>query len=155
MNQNTHYVVDVEFNDVTLHRPIHFKDHFGFSMAVLNEDGVLFASPLAKGETVEENRQAVLHYRAFASWASPSDWTIYMPKGEDIVAIALGSKWAACFTSENLVRIFTMSGIQSYMYCHTGGPVVAVVGEEEFMFVVKYANPHPGKTHRLLDKSSS
>jgi chromosome transmission fidelity protein 4 len=145
INQNTHFTVDIEFNDVTLHRPIHFKDHFGFSMAVLTEKGALFASPQSVVEgNKEESRQSALHYRAFSSWATPSDWTVYMPLGEDILHVAMGDKWALCITSENHIRVFTLSGIQSYIFSHAGGPVVCATGGEEFLMIVKHATPHPG-----------
>lgn len=43
-------------------------DHFGFTMASLNETGSVFANP-CKGE----KNMSVLMYRPFSSWASNSE----------------------------------------------------------------------------------
>jgi len=43
-------------------------DHFGFTMAALNENGSVFANP-CKGE----KNMSTLMYRPFSSWASNSE----------------------------------------------------------------------------------
>ena len=44
------------------------NDHFGFTMASLNEQGSVFANP-CKGE----KNMSTLMYRPFSSWASNSE----------------------------------------------------------------------------------
>lgn len=48
-------------------------DHFGFTMASLNENGSIFANP-CKGE----NNMSTLMYRPFSSWASNSEVSFFV-----------------------------------------------------------------------------
>jgi hypothetical protein len=60
----------VEFNDSSLHRTMRLTDHYGFSMAALDDAAVVFASRANNG-----NPSTVV-YRPLASWAPNSDWQV-------------------------------------------------------------------------------
>lgn len=49
------------------------NDHFGFTMASVNEQGSVFANP-CKGE----KNMSTLMYRPFSSWASNSEVRFYL-----------------------------------------------------------------------------
>ena len=50
-DENTYSAIEVEFNDATKHRTMRLTDHYGFSMAALDEAAVLFASRSNHGKT--------------------------------------------------------------------------------------------------------
>lgn len=146
INQNTHHTIDIEFHETNFQRPIHFKDHYGFSLGCMSNRGAALAA--LSRPSLDENIEptpSVLFYKSFESWASSTDWTIYMPKGEDIQALAIGSKWIAVVTSKGYMRIFSLTGIQSYIYSLPSVPVLSISGSDECLFVVRHANPHPGE----------
>lgn len=48
------------------------NDHFGFTMAALNENGSVFANP-CKGE----KNMSTIMYRPFGSWANNSEVSVF------------------------------------------------------------------------------
>ena len=63
------------------------NDHYGFSMAALDDAAVVFGSRSNNG-----NPSTVV-YRPLASWAPNSEWQIQLDKGEETIAVALGFKF--------------------------------------------------------------
>jgi hypothetical protein len=41
----TYNAIEIEFADMHTHRPVRFNDYSGFTMAAMNLDGAVFASP--------------------------------------------------------------------------------------------------------------
>ena len=61
--------MQIDFHDTSRGpRVPSMNDHFGFTMASLNEQGSVFANP-CKGE----KNMSTLMYRPFSSWASNSE----------------------------------------------------------------------------------
>lgn len=118
-DEHTHDVVDVEFADANK-RTVGIKDHYGYSCGCLSETGVFLASAKTK------EHSAVVTFRPFASWAANADWTQFMPADEDVAVIALGERFAAVATMpHNVVRVFSLSGIQTATYGVQGAVVSA------------------------------
>lgn len=76
-----------------------------------------------------------LHCIHFGSWDANKEWTVDMPKDEEIEAICLGQGWAACATSALLVRVFTVGGVQKEIFS-LPGPVVSMAGHGEQLMLV-------------------
>lgn len=83
-----------------------------------------------------------LHCIYFSSWDANKEWTVDMPKDEDIEAICLGQGWAACATSALLVRLFTVGGVQKEIFC-LPGPVVSMAGHGEQLMVIYHRGISP------------
>lgn len=52
----------------------------------------------------------MLVYRPPESWAPNADWTLALPAGEDVLAIAAGRSFCAAATSSGLLRLFSLAG---------------------------------------------
>lgn len=66
---NLAVLLQIDFHDTgSCPRVPSMTDHFGFTMAALNESGSVFANP-CKGE----NSMSTLMYRPFSSWANNSE----------------------------------------------------------------------------------
>lgn len=76
-----------------------------------------------------------LHCIHFGSWDANKEWTVDMPKDEEIEAICLGQGWAACATTALLVRVFTVGGVQKEIFS-LPGPVVSMAGHGEQLMIV-------------------
>lgn len=104
-DQPTGRSIDIEFHDMSVRRPIYFKDHYHFEVASLSEKGAIFGSRRQnrkKGESEEaeelgdgvpsssssSKKAAVLHYYSFDDWAGQSNWTVDFPLHEDIDGFA-------------------------------------------------------------------
>lgn len=62
-------LLQIDFHDTgSSPRVPSMTDHFGFTMAAMNENGSVFANP-CKGE----KNMSTLMYRPFSSWASNSE----------------------------------------------------------------------------------
>lgn len=132
-DENTHDVVEVEFSDAT-RRSIGIKDHYGYTVGCLSETGVLLGSPRTK------EHGSVVTFRPFSAWALNADWTQFMPEDEDIAIIALGQRFAAVATTpHNIVRIFSLSGIQTTAY-GVSGPVVTACAMGDYLAIVYHTD---------------
>ncbi|XP_014450612.1 WD repeat and HMG-box DNA-binding protein 1 [Alligator mississippiensis] len=128
-NDEQDNAIDVEFHDTSIHHATHLPNSLNHTMADLSSEAILLAS-----ESTEE-LASKLHCIHFSSWDSSKEWTVDMPKDEDIEAICLGQGWAACATSALLTRVFTIGGVQKEIFS-LPGPVVSMAGHGEQLMVI-------------------
>lgn len=132
-DENTHDVVEVEFAEAS-RRTLGIKDHFGYTVGCLSNTGVFLGSHKTK------EHGAVIFFRPFSSWAQNADWTQFMPENENIAVIALGERFAAVVTTPNcIVRLFSLSGLQTSVYAIAGNVVTAVAGGD--LLAIVYCEP--------------
>ncbi|KAF3957802.1 hypothetical protein CMV_017222 [Castanea mollissima] len=125
--------IEIDFHDTgSGPRVPSMTDHFGFTMAALNENGSIFANP-CKGE----KSMSTLMYRPFSTWANNSEWSMRL-EGEEVKAVALGTAWVAAITSFNFLRIFSESGLQRHILS-LNGPVVTASGFKDELAIVTHA----------------
>ncbi|NXP72707.1 WDHD1 protein, partial [Ramphastos sulfuratus] len=134
-NDEQDNAIDVEFHDTSIHHATHLPNSLNHTMADLSAEAILLAC-----ESTEE-LASKLHCIHFGSWDANKEWTVDMPKDEDIEAICLGQGWAACATSALLVRVFTVGGVQKEIFS-LPGPVVSMAGHGEQLMVIY----HRGRT---------
>ncbi|KAI4335860.1 hypothetical protein L6164_014465 [Bauhinia variegata] len=126
--------IEIDFHDTgSGPRVPSMTDHFGFTMAALNENGSVFANP-CKGE----KNMSTLMYRPFSSWANNSEWSMRFER-EEVKVVALGTAWVAAVTSFNYLRIFTEGGLQKHVIS-LNGPVVTASGFKDKLAVVTHAS---------------
>lgn len=82
----------------------HLTDYFGFTLASLGERGVLYGCP----ETGDS--ASMLVYRPFEAWAAHSDWSVGLPAGEAVAALAAGASFCAAATTHQLLHLFSLAG---------------------------------------------
>ncbi|XP_009994758.1 PREDICTED: WD repeat and HMG-box DNA-binding protein 1 [Chaetura pelagica] len=128
-NDEQDNAIDIEFHDTSIHHATHLPNSLNHTMADLSIEAVLLAC-----ESTEE-LASKLHCIHFSSWDTNKEWTVDMPKDEDIEAICLGQGWAACATSALLVRVFTVGGVQKEIFS-LPGPVVSMAGHGEQLMVI-------------------
>ncbi|XP_065695822.1 WD repeat and HMG-box DNA-binding protein 1 isoform X1 [Patagioenas fasciata] len=128
-NDEQDNAIDIEFHDTSVHHATHLPNSLNHTMADLSTEAVLLAC-----ESTEElaSKLQCIH---FSSWDANKEWTVDMPKDEDIEAICLGQGWAACATSALLVRVFTVGGVQKEIFS-LPGPVVSMAGHGEQLIVI-------------------
>ena len=49
------------------------------------------------------------------SWDSTKQWSINLPEGESVEAVAVGADWVAVATNQRMLRFFSAGGIQRGM----------------------------------------
>ncbi|KAF3437994.1 hypothetical protein FNV43_RR20750 [Rhamnella rubrinervis] len=126
--------IEIDFHDTSRGpRVPSMNDHFGFTMASLNEKGSVLANP-CKGE----KNMSTLIYRPFSSWANNSEWSMRF-EGEEVKVVALGASWVAAITSLNFLRIFSEGGLQKHVLS-LDGPVVTASGFKDELAVVTHAS---------------
>ncbi|KFQ43749.1 PREDICTED: WD repeat and HMG-box DNA-binding protein 1 [Nestor notabilis] len=128
-NDEQDNAIDIEFHDTSIHHATHLPNSLNHTMADLSTEAILLAC-----ESTEE-LASKLHCIHFSSWDANKEWTVDMPKDEDIEAICLGQGWAACATSALLVRVFTVGGVQKEIFS-LPGPVVSMAGHGEQLMVI-------------------
>ncbi|XP_028763635.1 WD repeat and HMG-box DNA-binding protein 1 [Neltuma alba] len=140
-----YFHIEIDFHDTgSSPRVPSMTDHFGFTMAALNENGSVFANP-CKGE----NNMSTLMYRPFSSWASNSEWSMRF-EGEEVKVVALGTAWVAAATSFNYLRIFTDGGLQRNIIS-LDGPVVTASGFKDKLAVVTHASGCVSSDNQVLE----
>ncbi|NXJ98950.1 WDHD1 protein, partial [Corythaixoides concolor] len=128
-NDEQDNAIDIEFHDTSIHHATHLPNSLNHTMADLSTEAILLAC-----ESTEE-LASKLHCIHFNSWDANKEWTVDMPKDEDIEAICLGQGWAACATSALLVRVFTVGGVQKEIFS-LPGPVVSMAGHGEQLMMI-------------------
>lgn len=137
--------IEIDFHDTgSSPRVPSMTDHFGFTMAALNENGSVFANP-CKGE----KNMSTLMYRPFSSWANNSEWSMRF-EGEEVKVVALGAAWVAAVTSFNYLRIFTEGGLQRHVIS-LDGPVVTASGFKDKLAVVTHASDCLSSNDQVLE----
>ncbi|KAG5066617.1 hypothetical protein GLYMA_04G158400v4 [Glycine max] len=137
--------IEIDFHDTgSTPRVPSMTDHFGFTMAALNESGSVFANP-CKGE----KNMSTLMYRPFSSWANNSEWSMRF-EGEEVKVVALGSAWVAAVTSFNYLRIFSEGGMQRDVFS-LDGPVVTASGFKDKLAVVTHATDGLPSNDQMLE----
>ncbi|KAK7327698.1 hypothetical protein VNO77_21786 [Canavalia gladiata] len=137
--------IEIDFHDTgSTPRVPSMTDHFGFTMAALNENGSVFANP-CKGE----KNMSTLMYRPFSSWASNSEWSMRF-EGEEVKVVALGAGWVAAVTSFNYLRIFSEGGLQRHVIS-LDGPVVTASGFKDKLAVVTHASDCLSSNDQMLE----
>ncbi|KAF8937985.1 hypothetical protein BGZ58_001792 [Dissophora ornata] len=130
VNHGTHATVSVEFHDKLAHRGYHFTDNAHFTMACIGIMGTLFAA-----ESKDDNPSTVF-YKTYDSWATKSEWQIYLPEGEDATAIALNAESAVVATSRGYVRVFSLSGVQTALF--SVGSVISAAGKDDMILLIHH-----------------
>ncbi|KAM9289756.1 WD repeat and HMG-box DNA-binding protein 1 [Cariama cristata] len=128
-NDEQDNAIDIEFHDTSIHHATHLPNSLNHTMADLSTEAILLACESA------EELASKLHCIHFSSWDANKEWTVDMPKDEDIEAICLGQGWAACATSALLVRVFTVGGVQKEIFS-LPGPVVSMAGHGEQLVII-------------------
>ncbi|XP_029453292.1 WD repeat and HMG-box DNA-binding protein 1 [Rhinatrema bivittatum] len=128
-NDEQDNAVDVEFHDTSVHHAMHLTNTLNHTMADLSQEAVLLAC-----ESTDElaSKLQCLH---FSSWDTNKEWTVDMPKDEDIQALCLGQGWVACATSSLLLRVFTVGGVQKEIIS-LPGPVVSLAAHGDQLMIV-------------------
>ena len=66
--------------------------------------GPLYASP------ANADAPSMIIFRPLESWAPNGEWSLSLPEGENVVAVAAGRSFLAAATSARLLRLFSTSG---------------------------------------------
>ncbi|KAJ1649244.1 DNA polymerase alpha accessory factor Mcl1 [Dispira simplex] len=135
IHHDTHCTVSIEFHDKAIHRDFHFTDHYQFTLASLGQRGVLFGAP------AQDDDPAVISYRPFESWAANSDWVYHLPKGEDVMALAITTTFSTVITSEGFLRILSSSGLQVSVVA-VPAHVVCLTGYGSYFLIVYQSTTH-------------
>ena len=64
-----------------------------------------------------------LHCVHFGSWDSNRDWSVSLTAKESIRAIAVGDGWIAIATNKQMLRLFSVGGVQREVISVPGHPV--------------------------------
>jgi chromosome transmission fidelity protein 4 len=147
-DEGGHAFVEIEFSDQSQNRNAHFTDHNGVSMAALNERATVFGSRADALNHVA----AALHYRPHGAASSGGAWTVRLPAGVDVLALAIGASFVAAATNENAVRLFSATGVQLSIIALPGAPV-CVAGAGHRLAIVSAAPDNVGRalSVELLD----
>lgn len=147
-DETSHNLVEVEFADAS-RRSIGIKDHFGFSLADVSETGVLLACPKNK------DHGSLVSFRPFTSWSNNSDWIQFLASDESALSIALGGRFAAISTDQNVIRLFSLSGLPTDVF-GVAGRVVTSAAFQDKLAVVCAASMHtPELRFQLFEVSTS
>ncbi|KAL4280939.1 hypothetical protein GQ457_03G017900 [Hibiscus cannabinus] len=137
--------IEIDFHDTsTGPRVPPMTDHYGFTMASLNENGSVFANPCKS-----EKNMSTLMYRPFHSWDNNSEWYMRF-EGEEVRAVALGSTWVAAITSLNFLRIFSNGGLQKHIIS-LNGPVVTAAGFSDELAIVTHVSDCLPSNEQMLE----
>jgi chromosome transmission fidelity protein 4 len=144
------YTVDVDYHDATK-RPFHFTDSTKYSMGALNQSGCVLAS------TATTSDPSMVYFRQMDSWTSRNEWTVALPEGETAMSVGVCTQGILVATDYHYLRIFSPSGMQTYLRS-IPGPVVTMSAHESVVFVVYHVagsfHKNASMAYQLIDLST-
>jgi hypothetical protein len=69
------------------------------------------------------------------AWDGSKEWSVDLPEGEEVLAVASGKGWVAVATDTRNLRLFTVAGTQREVFS-LPGPVVCVAGSRNRLLTV-------------------
>uniref|UniRef100_A0A8D3DPI5 WD repeat and HMG-box DNA-binding protein 1 n=1 Tax=Scophthalmus maximus TaxID=52904 RepID=A0A8D3DPI5_SCOMX len=138
-NDEQDNAVDVEFHDTAVHHAMHLTNSLGHTVADLSQEAVLLACP---GTDELASKLQCLH---FSSWDTNKEWMVDLPSGEDVRALCLGRGWAAVATSVQMLRLFSIGGVQREVFSLPGAAVCMAAHGEQLMIVYHRATGFDGE----------
>lgn len=167
VDQDTHQTISFESYDTSQRRNFRFTDHYGYKMASMAAQGILFACEAESGSP------SSVFYRPFDDVPGiQTEWSMNLAANENAVAVALGgianagshadvlvgpggvvdegrttAATAVVATSQGYLRFFGTSGMQVYVWA-LGLPVVTLVASATSVLVVyRSANAASNQVH--------
>ncbi|WFD28317.1 DNA polymerase alpha accessory factor Mcl1 [Malassezia nana] len=167
IDQDTHQTVAFDSYDTLARRNFRFTDHYGYNMASIAPQGILFACP------AESNSPSSVFYRPFDDVPGiQSEWTVSLPAGENTVALALGGipnvgshadmlegpqglvdesftsyATAVVATTRGYLRFFGPSGMQRYVWALGSSVVTLAAGTHGVLVVYRAGHLHGSHVH--------
>jgi chromosome transmission fidelity protein 4 len=86
------------------------------------------------------HKNSHLYYKPFNEWKQFREWHVEFKDGEKVECLALGTGWVAVQTDFGYVRVFSMEGIQKYIFSH-GTPIVTLLGYENLLVMIYHSGP--------------
>ncbi|KAK2726708.1 hypothetical protein QYM36_007520 [Artemia franciscana] len=111
-------IIDIAFHDVTVHHNIHMSNTYGHTMADLSEQCCILGAEKS-GET--PGKVVVLQLN---SWDQHQEWSVDFVD-EEPVCVGTGENFAAVAMDTNLIRLFTVTGVQRGLLTAPGRVVCA------------------------------
>jgi hypothetical protein len=108
--------IDVMFHDIEKHSSLNFKNENNYTFGSLSEDCVVVASNGQYGT----GPSCIHGINLLEANRDNREWDIELPHVELIEALAAGSKFVAVVTDQRNLRLFTNSGMQSYIFTLPG-----------------------------------
>ncbi|WFC99045.1 DNA polymerase alpha accessory factor Mcl1 [Malassezia yamatoensis] len=163
VDQDTHQSILFDSYDTSSRRNFRFTDHYGYTMASMAAQGILFACK------AESNNPSSIFYRPFEDIPGiQTEWSLDLTASESVEAIALGgivnagshadvhmetstmmdesktsTATAIVATSHGYLRFFGMSGMQRYVWA-LGSSIVTLAASTTMVLVVyRSANLSP------------
>jgi hypothetical protein len=121
----------VEFANKNFHRNLSINDDFGVQYAALNYCGLILANPVQQqnlddyeevddemlDELGKRRKNSNIQFKPLNESKDGKEWNYELAAGESAECLAIGSGWAAVFTSSNYFRVFSSDGIQKALLC--------------------------------------
>ncbi|CAI8014341.1 WD repeat and HMG-box DNA-binding protein 1 [Geodia barretti] len=142
-NDDDTHMIEVEFHNSTVHHSFSIPNHHGNNMASLSESCLALACQRNEGNP---SQLQCLH---LSTWDSGNkEWSLSLPAKESATGLSLGNGWVAVATDKQLLRVFSLGGMQRDVLC-VAGVIVGVAGWGSRLAVVYQEPPCTEKVFQL------
>ena len=125
--------IDVEFHDTTVHHSLHLPNNDNYIIADLSIEALVLANSFN-----EDSFSSTLYCVGFNIWDSNREWKYDLPNDEYIECLALGEGLIVVGTNKKNIRLFTIGGLQVYIFT-IPGPLVCISAQEHSVMVIYHS----------------
>nr|XP_039249146.1 WD repeat and HMG-box DNA-binding protein 1-like [Styela clava] len=125
--------IDIEFHDKQHHYALHINNEAPGG-GYLNTMADLSMNAIALAAESTDDIPSKLTCIYYSSWEGNKEWSVEMPDDEDIKALTIGESWVAVCTDARLVRMFSLAGMQRFLFS-IPGPVVSMSAHTDQLLI--------------------
>lgn len=135
INEENENNIHIEFHDTTTSHSRHFLNSEQYTMADLSADAIAFAN----SETEEnEGTSSRIFCILLNGMGDSKDWQVSLPRSEYAEAITLGDGFLGVATDKRNIRVFTIAGMQLFLFS-IAGPVVCMAAQEQSLMIIYHS----------------
>lgn len=140
--------IDVEFHDTAVHHSINLINNYNYTIGDLSAEALVLSNQRS-GEEPKDTSCKIFCINLGTWDESNKEWKVDLPQDEFSECITLGLGFIAVATDKWFIRLFSVGGIQMFIFSIHGSPI-CLAAQEKSLAITYHNGPGAQKSQNLL-----